>query len=190
MGADLNLKNLNISDAKKYPGLIIRLVALLVFAVFSLSWSQSCRKTDEAGVVKDLLRTVAGLSEKKDISRIMGYLSPEYRDFEGRNLEQTTRLLEYYFENYPGIAIHLLDIYVEVNGDRAEAEADLLLSSGPLETLRKMVGLIGSYYRFNFSLGKTAGRWKIIYAAWREVDSNSLLPGSRAILKKIFPGQL
>lgn len=130
---------------------------------------------------------MAGLAEKKELEKIMGYLGPDYRDFEGRDPAQTARLLEHYFKNYHGIAIHLLDVYVDINKDPAEAEADVLLSSGPLENLRKLAGLVGVYYRFNFSLEKTSGKWQIVYASWKEVDSNSLLPGSRAILKKIFP---
>ncbi|NPV83178.1 MAG: hypothetical protein HPY46_06325 [Candidatus Aminicenantes bacterium] len=135
------------------------------------------------------MRTVAVQAEKKNLEKITGYLADDYRDFEGRDSARTASLLEYYFKNYQGIAIHLLDIYVDINKDPAEAEADVLLSSGPLETLRKLVGVVGVYYRFNFSLEKRSGRWQIIYAAWKEVDSNSLLPGSRAILKKIFPDQ-
>ncbi len=182
-------KNLKRSGTSRGPGRFFSRLILLAVVVFVLAWSQSCQKTDEAEVIRDMLRTVAGLAEKKNLEKIMGYLGPDYRDFEGRDPAQTARLLEYYFKNYHGIAIHLLDIYVDINKDPAEAEADVLLSSGPLENLRKLVGVVGVYYRFNFSLEKTSGRWQIFYAAWREVDSNSLLPGSRAILKKIFPDQ-
>ncbi|MCX8160825.1 MAG: hypothetical protein N3G18_07830 [Candidatus Saccharicenans sp.] len=177
------------TDGKNSGLRLLARLTLLATAVCFLTCSQSCQRTDETEVIRELLRTVAGLAEKKAVDKIKLYLDAEYRDFEGRDLEQTVDLLQYYFKNYQGLAIHLLDIYVDISKDPAEAEADVLLSSGPLETLRKLVGVVGVYYRFDFRLAKRAGRWQISYAAWREVDSNSLLPGSRAILKKIFPDQ-
>ncbi|MGQ9801060.1 MAG: hypothetical protein ACUVRL_05300 [Candidatus Saccharicenans sp.] len=146
----------------------------------------SCRPVDETEKIKDLLARLVSLAEKKDRDRILTYLAPGYLDFEARDGVQTGQLLDYYFKNYQGIAIHLLDTYVSINENQAEAGADVLLSSGPLEALRKIVGLVGVYYRFDFKLQKAGGDWKIVYAAWREIDSGSLLPGSQVILKKIF----
>ncbi|MCR4396726.1 MAG: nuclear transport factor 2 family protein [Candidatus Saccharicenans sp.] len=160
------------------------LLAALVFGL--LSTVDSCRSVDESQIIKDLLARIVSLAEKKDRDRILAYLGPGYRDFEGRDVPETGQLLDHYFQNYQGIAIRLLDIYVDINNGQAEAGADVLLSSGPLEALRKIVGLVGVYYRFDFRLEKESGGWKIIYATWREIDSGSLLPGSQVILKKIF----
>ncbi len=165
---------------------LVNLAVLLTTAGSLLLWTQSCRQTSQTEVIRGLLRSIAGLAEKKEPVKIIEHLGDEYRDFEGRDCRQTLSLLEYYFKNYRGIVIHLLDIYVDINKNRAEVEADVLLSSGPLENLRKLVGLVGVYYRFNFQLEKKEDRWKINYAAWREVDENSLLPGSKLILKKIL----
>ncbi len=149
-----------------------------------LIW-EGCGKVDETEEIKERLRTIASQVEKKESGKILSFLTPDYRDFQGRNLEQTAELLDYYFKNYHGIAIHLLDVYVDIDGQRAEA--DVLLSSGPLESLRRLVGIVGSYYRFNFQLEKSGGRWLIKNAAWREIDSSQLLPGSIVILRKLFP---
>ncbi|RFT16007.1 MAG: hypothetical protein OP8BY_2013 [Candidatus Saccharicenans subterraneus] len=189
MGSDLKTKKPEKPDAPGFFGRLFSLMIILSAAACFLTRFQACQKPDEAEEIRESLRTVAVQAEKKNLEKIKGYLADDYRDFEGRDSAWTASLLEYYFKNYQGIAIHLLDIYVDINKDPAEAEADVLLSSGPLETLRKLVGVVGVYYRFNFSLEKRSGRWQIIYAAWKEVDSNSLLPGSRAILKKIFPDQ-
>lgn len=189
MGSKLNANNPEKSNPTRFPGWFFSMLTILIAVACFLTWFQACQKPDEAEEIRELLRTVAAQAEKKNLEKIMGSLADDYRDFEGRDSARTASLLEYYFKNYQGIAIHLLDIYVDNNKDPAEAEADVLLSSGPLENLRKLVGLVGVYYRFNFSLEKRSGRWQIIYAAWKEVDSNSLLPGSRAILKKIFPDQ-
>ncbi|MBC7349558.1 MAG: hypothetical protein H5U05_06265 [Candidatus Aminicenantes bacterium] len=163
--------------------------SLLLVAIFGfslLATFDSCRSVEEGELIKDLLARVVSLAEKKDRDRILAHLGPGYQDFEGRDVTQTGQLLDYYFKNYQGIAIHLLDIYVDINEDQAQAGADVLLSSGPLEALRKVVGLVGVYYRFDFRLEKEGGNWKIVYGAWHEVDSRSLLPGSKVILRKIF----
>jgi len=174
------------TNIKKFPFLPIGLVVLSVFIFFFLVWCNACKKTDETGVIREQLQSLAVLAEKKNRAKIIEQLDKDYRDFEERDTQQTDSLLEYYFKNYQGIAIHMLDVYVDIDEGQAEAQADVLLSSGPLENLRKLVGLVGVYYRFDFRLAKKDGRWKITYAAWREIDSDSLLPGSRIILKKIF----
>ncbi|HAR37026.1 MAG TPA: hypothetical protein DCR87_09070 [Acidobacteria bacterium] len=174
---------------KSWLGKIGQLTGLSLVAILSLGLMaavDSCRSVDEGQLIKDLLARMVSLAEKKDRDRILAHLGPDYLDFEGRDVAQTGLLLDYYFQHYQGIAIHLLDIYVDINENQAEAGADVLLSSGPLEALRKIVGLAGVYYRFDFRLEKEGGNWKIVYAAWREVDSGSLLPGSQVILKKMF----
>lgn len=167
-------------------GQLFNLLLLTHLSLCLLIVFDSCQPVDESEIIKNLLSRLVSLGEKKDRDRILTYLGTDYLDFEGRDVIQTGRLLDYYFQNYQGIAIHLLDIYVDINENRAEAKADVLLSSGPLEGLRKIVGLVGVYYRFDFRLEKTGNNWKIVYTAWREIDSGSLLPGSQAILKKIF----
>lgn len=168
-------------------GRLIPLRHMLILTLAGFLSFAGCGKVDEVEVVKDKIRTIASLAEKKDSDKILSFLSSDYRDFQGRDIQLTAELLDYYFSNYQGIAIHLLDIYVNIFEDRAEAEADVLLSSGPLDTLRRLVGVAGVYYRFEFGLEKPAGRWTISRAAWREVQADSLLPGSAVILRKIFP---
>lgn len=165
---------------------LFNLLLLVILSLGLLALFDSCQPVDESETIKDLLVRLVSLAEKKDRDRILTYLGTDYLDFEGRDVIQTGRLLDYYFQNYRGIAIHLLDVYVNINENQAEATADVLLSSGPLETLRKIAGLVGVYYRFDFRLVKSGNNWKIVYAAWKEIDSGSLLPGSQVILKKIF----
>jgi hypothetical protein len=156
----------------------------ILFVIFSLP---SCQKRDDTQVIKDTLITIVRLAEKRNREKVLSYLAENYLDFQQRDVKQTDELVDYYFKNYRGIVIHLLDISVSIIGDEAEVEADVLLSSGPLETLRKLVGLAGSFYRFNFRFVQLGREWKISYSAWQEIDSNSLLPGSKVILKKLFP---
>jgi hypothetical protein len=158
-------------------------LAVLILAIFLTS----CQKTDDTRNIKDTLATIVRLTENKDKDEILSYLSDDYRDFQKRGINQTAELIDYYFQHYRGIVIHLLDVSVSIIAGEAEVEADVLLSSGPLEALRKLVGFAGSFYRFNFKFSRQDRKWKINYSSWQEIDSKSLLPGSRLILKKLFP---
>jgi len=171
---------------KRQRGNLISLF-LAILAIANLLSSPACQKPDDTQMIKGILTSIVRQAEKKDKEKILSYLSPDYLDFNQRNIQQTEELIDFYFKHYSGIAIHPLSISVSINGDNAEAEADVLLSSGPLETFRKLVGLVGSFYRFDFKLERLNQEWKIIYSAWREIDSGSLLPGSKAVLKKLFP---
>jgi len=183
-------KPLSVSSYSRWivPNMIIKnpafslLLALILAAVLA-----SCQKTDEGQAIKDTLATVVKLTEKKNKEGILSYLSDDYRDFEQRDITRTGELIDYYFTDYRGIVIHLLDISVSIIDGEAEVEVDVLLSSGPAETLRKLVSFAGSFYRFNFRFVRQNRKWKIAYSAWQEIDSKSLLPGSRLIIKKLFP---
>ncbi len=146
-----------------------------------------CQKGDEAALIRETLQSAVRAAEKKEADKILRVLDDDYRDFENRDVRATGELLEYYFKRYYGIVIHLLEMDVFIDGDLAEVRADILFSSGPLETLRKTIGLVGSFYQFEIKMIKQSEGWKIKYARWREAEENSLLPGSRDILKKLFP---
>jgi len=159
---------------------------ILIILLLTLLWA-GCQKKDEAQLIRENLENLVRIAEKRDRDRVLSYLSPDYVDFQGRDLRETAELVDYYFKNYSGIVIHLLDFTTSLNGDWAQVEADVLLSSGPLEALRKLVGLAGEFYRFDFHFKKEGQEWKISYSAWRKIESGSLLPGSETILKKLFP---
>jgi len=172
----------------KRPALKIKRISSLIilFWLLGLIWIR-CSKNDDQGLIRENLSLAIKAAEKKDRAKVLQVLDPDYLDFENRDVKATAELLDYYFKHYHGIVIHLLEAEIIVNQDTAEVRADILFSSGPLETLRKSLGLIGSFYRFEFRMSRGAKGWKIKQAKWHEVEENSLLPGSRMILKKLFP---
>lgn len=175
----MNPKKLTIS-----PQASLVLIFSIIFSFFQVV----CKKPDDTEVIKNMISELVQLAEKKDRDKILFLLSDDCKDFEQRDIFKNGELIDYYFKNYKGIVIHHLDIFVSLNGDESQVETDVLLSSGPLETLRKLVWLTGSFYRFNFKLVRRGKMWKINYSAWQEINSNSLLPGSKVILKKTFSG--
>jgi hypothetical protein len=145
--------------------------------------------TPEAQITKFLNDSVAR-AEKRDITAFAERLADDYADFEGRDKTGTIALVEEYFGRYRGIVIHLLSVRVEridPTGE-AEARAELMLSSGAAEVLRRLMQY-GDCYKFDLRLARgPGGRWQIKSAAWQEVDRSGLLPESLRALEQIFSG--
>ncbi|MGB9862308.1 MAG: hypothetical protein ACPLPQ_00695 [Candidatus Saccharicenans sp.] len=147
----------------------------------------SCKRHDDLTFIQKALSDTVRAAEKKDKDKVLRVLDDDYQDFQNRDVRATSELLDYYFKHYSGIVIHLLQVEIVPEQAMAEVRADVLLSSGPLEILRKTIGLVGSFYRFEFKMAKRSTGWKITHARWQEVEQDCLLPGSKVILKKLFP---
>ena len=163
------------------------LASLVVLAISALS----CSSPTEEARIKDFLAETTRLAEKKDLTAVMLRIAEDFRDFEGRDKTATAAVIEDYFGRYRGIVIHLLSVKVDAVDPEgvASVRAEVMVSSGAAEALRKLIRYIGDYYRFSFRL-KPAGskKWLFAYAAWESIPLSELFPESLAILKKLFPG--
>ncbi len=163
-------------------GLVGTAAAAAVFA--------SCAPPTEAERIAGFLKETTALAEKRDGGAVVSRLSDGYRDFEGRDKAGAAALIEEYLGRYRGIVIHLLSAAVE----EADADglvpvrAEIMLSSGAAESLRRLIRYSGEYYRLGLRLRRSGGRaWLIEYAEWEPVSVTELLPESLKFLKKLFP---
>jgi hypothetical protein len=148
----------------------------------------ACRHKTDSDLVLEVVDRLARLSEKKDIETIMASIEDEYSDFEGRNKSGLRDLLSGYFAGRLGIVVHRLGGRVTLPGaGRAELQADLALSSGAAEALRRLVRLSPDLYRIRIEFVRPADRWLVHYAEWSSVGLAEVLPESLAILKNLFP---
>ena len=162
---------------------IAALLALLLVSGCSLS----CRKKSESEIIAALMADMAACAEKRDADGLIVHLASDYRDFNGRDREQTAAMVEEYFSRYRGIVIHLLAsrIVVESPGS-ASLETDISLSSGAAQAFRKLIRFSGENYRFSCRLRKEE-RWLISEARWEYVALDGLFPESLEILRELFP---
>jgi hypothetical protein len=175
-------------DLMKKPGSQLNYTLPIILLLFCLCFPLvHCQKNEDPELIRETLLSAIKAAEKKDRDKVLKLLADDYRDFASREVKATAELLDYYFKHYYGIVIHLLEVEILINQGTAEVRADVLFSSGPLEAWRKTLGLVGSFYQFKFKMSREPEGWKIKYAEWQEVEENSLLPGSRTILKKLFP---
>jgi hypothetical protein len=138
--------------------------------------------------ILETLDHLISLAEKKDLSAILGFLAEDFGDFEGRDKHGLGALLSSYFEGRTGIVVHRLGArVVGFEPDRAEVEAEVALSSGGAEALRRLVRISPDIYRLRLDFGRVGRTWLVRYAEWSPIGLDGLLPDSLGELKKIFP---
>jgi hypothetical protein len=163
------------------------LSAVILLAAMTLS----CGPRTEEAEIREFLKETAALAEKRSFDTLMTRMAPDFRDFRGRDKAEAGALIEGHLRRSRGIVIHVLSVKAgeaEAGGE-ASVRAEILLSSGPAEALRKLVRYAGETYRLDLRLGPSgrAGR-QIRYAAWEEVPVSGLFPESVKALKGLFPG--
>jgi hypothetical protein len=162
---------------------IAALLALLVAGGCSFS----CHKKSESEIIAALVADMATSAEKRDAEGLIVHLASDYRDFNGRDREQTAAMVEEYFSRFRGIVIHVLASRIVVESPRrASLETDVSLSSGAAQAFRRLIRFSGENYRFSCRLRKE-NRWLITESRWEYVAFDGLFPESLKILRELFP---
>lgn len=150
------------------PIVVIALSILILVALFG------CRKESEEETIKNILTGIQTAAEEKSTSSIMKHVSENYKDPQGTTHDSLKKLLSSYFLIYPKISVHLNYIQVSVSGASASARFQALLTSGQRKgSISDVIPDSLGVYRFNVSLEKQSGLWKIISANWESVNRES-----------------
>jgi hypothetical protein len=141
--------------------------------------------------VRRLMERISKIAEKRDAPGLVALLAEDYADLEGRDRAATEELVSGHFRRRFGIVIHLLhsDISVQDADGTAGVEADVALSSGGAELLRRAVRFAGELYRFKLSLRKTPEGWRVTRAKWEPTGPDGLFPESLPALRDLYPGE-
>ena len=160
-------------------------------ALFLVVLAVSCGGPTRETRIRRFLGQTAALAEKNDYAGLMGRIASDFRDFEGRDKAETGALIQGHLVGRRGIVIHVLSVRAGETGSDGQnpVQAEILLSSGPAEALRRLLRYAGETYRLDLVLGPSGkGSWEIRYAAWEEVPVSGLFPESVKVLKELFPG--
>jgi hypothetical protein len=161
--------------------------AALAGLIFLAALGGSCRGRSEKDIVAGVIADMAARVEKKDTAGLIALLSTDYRDFAGRDREQTRAMADEYFRRYRGIKTKLLATRIAMDGDGSAAvEFDVSLYSGVASALRKAVGFDGENYRVACRLRREGG-WRVGEARWESIPLDGLFPESLKILREVFP---
>jgi hypothetical protein len=150
----------------------------------------ACRPKSETERILEAVDDLARLAEKKDIEAFMASVEEEYSDFEGRDKAGLKNLLGGYFAGRTGIVVHRLGGRVAFpEPGRAALQADVALSSGAAEALRRLVRLAPDLYRLQVEFARPADRWLVHHAEWQAIGLAEVFPESLDIFKSLFPNQ-
>jgi hypothetical protein len=151
----------------------------------------SCGAPTEESRIRALVKDAAARAEKRDVAGLMRLFAADYRDFQGRDTAGTERLVGDYLGRYRSVIIHPLGIRIgAVDADgTASLECEIVLSHGAAEVLRKLIRVVGEYYRFRMDVRRTGpGEWRFTSAAWESIGLEELFPESLRVLRELFPG--
>lgn len=163
--------------------------ALLLVLLTAASFCPSCRQETEEDKVRRAFDSVTRLAEKKDLEGLMAYVAEDFRDFEGRDKAGLRRLASAYFSGREGIVVHRLSARIgQFASEKCSLEADVALSSGGAEALRRLVRVSPDIYRLRVDLVKMGeDDWQMAYAEWAEITWTDLFPESLTPLRELFP---
>jgi hypothetical protein len=161
---------------------------IIILAVL-ISGLSGCGRDSESARILKLVSGMADSAEDRDVEGVLASLAADYQDFEGRDKPATRELLRERFGVRAGIVIHILHarIGAAVPEGPATMEADVVISSGGAEILRKLARFLGELFKFKLELKKEDGSWRVSRAGWEVVTPSELFPESRPLLKKLYP---
>jgi ketosteroid isomerase-like protein len=144
----------------------IGLVLVAVVAVLACG----CSRETEEDKVKKVITDAQAAVEEKEIKKVVSALADTYSDPRGFNRDDVRRVLLGYFLGHPKITVYINYLRVSVDGASARASFQTVLTSGkktgsPADVIPESLGV----YRFDVSLNKISGDWKVTSASWERV---------------------
>jgi ketosteroid isomerase-like protein len=142
----------------------------LVLLVVAAALASGCSRQTEEDKVKKVITDAQTAVEEKEIRKVVNALADTYSDPQGFNREGIRRVLLGYFLAHPKIAVYLTYLRVSVDGASARAAFQTVLTSGkktgsPADVIPESLGV----YRFDVSLNKISGDWKVTSASWERI---------------------
>lgn len=132
----------------------------------------ACAKRDTPEQrVRMLIASAEQAAEKKDISRLRGYVSERYADEDGRDRRTVEGILRLYL--FRNEAIHLLtriDSVTLVPPHQAQAVVYVAMAARPITRPAELGNFNANLYRFELGLAEEDKQWRVVHAAWRPAE--------------------
>jgi hypothetical protein len=145
------------------------LIFLLSVAAFTGACSSE-RDSPEAQV-RALLAQGEAAAEKKETAALRQMISEKYSDSQGRDKKAVDAVLRYYFLRNQ--SIHLLTRIRQIDfpqPDLAQADVMVAMAGQPISGAEELERLRADLHRFEISLARENGEWKVMRAEWRRAE--------------------
>lgn len=147
----------------------LSLIALALLFPLLVSCSAE-RETPEAQV-RALLAQGEAAAEKKESGALRQLISEKYSDSQGQDKKTIESILRYYFLRNE--SIHLLTRVQQITiprPDAAQAIVMVAMASQPIANAEELERLRADLHRFEITLARESGEWKVTRAEWRRAE--------------------
>lgn len=147
---------------------------LLVLAHAVLAACEKRERPEES--IRALIGDAERAVEKKAISEVRNYLSPRYRDDEGRDRRTIERILRLYVFGHE--SIHLFTRIESVTlqaPDAAKAVVYVAMAGRPITSADDVSGFRANLHRFELALADEGGEWRVVRVAWRRAEPTDFI---------------
>jgi hypothetical protein len=145
------------------------LIFLLSVAFFTGACSSE-RDSPEAQV-RALLAQGEAAAEKKESAVLRQMMSEKYADSQGQDKKAVDAILRYYFLRNQ--SIHLFTRIRQINFPQpgvALAEVMVAMAGQPISDAEELERLRADLHRFEITLARENGEWKVTRAEWRRAE--------------------
>jgi hypothetical protein len=140
--------------------------ALLLCLVLALTGCGGADTPEQQ--VREIIGRMEKAAEARDVGDLMEHISNSYRDAYGQGTDEASRYVRGYF--IANQSIHLLTRVENVEFPNSEeARATVLVGMVSRDADAKAAwDLAANLYRFEITLLKESGAWKVSYARWQK----------------------
>jgi hypothetical protein len=145
----------------------------LIFLLSVASFTGACssgRDSPEAQV-RALLKQGEAAAENKESAVLRQMVSEKYADSQGQDKKAIDAILRYYFLRNQ--SIHLFTRIRQISfprPDLAQADVMVAMAGQPITDTEQLEKIRADLHRFEISLARENGEWKVISAEWRRAE--------------------
>jgi hypothetical protein len=150
---------------QRWPALIFML------SVASFTGACSSERDSPEAQVRALLAQGEVAAEKKESAVLRQMISEKYSDSQGQDKKAVEAMLRYYFLRNQ--TIHLFTRIQQISfpqSDVAQAAVMVAMAGQPISGAEDLERLRADLHRFEITLARENGEWKVIRAEWRRAE--------------------
>ncbi|MEW6331053.1 MAG: hypothetical protein AB1560_06320 [Pseudomonadota bacterium] len=145
---------------------------LLIFLSSAMFFAGACSSGDSPEAqVRALLAQGEAAAENKESAVLRQMVSEKYSDSQGQDKKAVDAILRYYFLRNQ--SIHLFTRIRQIDfpqPDLAQADVMVAMAGQPITDTEQLERLRADLHRFEITLARESGEWKVIRAEWRRAE--------------------
>jgi len=152
----------------------LNLVLALLIGLAALGCAKS--ETPEQRV-RALLADAEEAAEKRDLAKLRGYISPHYKDEDGRDRHAMDGILRLYLLRNDGIHMTTrIESVIAPQPQRVEAVVYVAMAARPVKSADELRSFNTQLYRFELGFAEEHKTWRVVRAAWRPTALTDFFP--------------